>query len=258
MVGDVDAFVAKLITADGVLVISHRGDSGRAPENTLAAFELAVKCETDLTELDYRHSADGVPVVFHDELLDRTTNAPAVFGKAKIPLESKSIADLRTLDAGSWFDAKFAGVKIPTLDEALDLIQTGSTALIERKSGDAEMCVALLDQKQLLDRVVVQSFDWHFLAECHRLAPTLVLGALGKDKLHDKQLEDAEKLGASIVVWNHKHIAQRDIQRIHDRGFRAWAYTVNDQTTAKELTTYGVDGIITDRPREMQQLLRSA
>ena len=125
------------VASQGVLIIAHRGDSKVAPENTLPAFASAVKAGADLVELDYLHSADGVPVVFHDGELDRTTNACKLWGGTKIRLTSKSLAELEQLDAGSWFDGKYAGTPIPRLDQALDTIQDGSMTLIERKHGDA-------------------------------------------------------------------------------------------------------------------------
>ena len=131
-----------LIAAPRLLMIAHRGDSRRAPENTLPAFASAVRAAADLVELDYHHTADGIPVVVHDEHLDRTTNAVTVFGSKKIAVASRRWAVLGSLDAGTWFRPEFAGTRLPTLEAALDVIQRGSTTLIERKSGDATTCVA--------------------------------------------------------------------------------------------------------------------
>ncbi|KKK67784.1 hypothetical protein LCGC14_2950600, partial [marine sediment metagenome] len=102
------------VASERVLVIAHRGDSKVAPENTLPAFASAVKVGSDLVELDYYHWSDGVPVVFHDRELDRTTNARRVWGGSEIKLDTKTLFDLRRLDAGSWFGANFAGTPIPT------------------------------------------------------------------------------------------------------------------------------------------------
>src|SRR4029079_11819739 len=145
----------KLVSQPGPLVIAHRGDSVHAPENTLPAFESAVKLKADLVELDYYHSKEGVPVVIHDNFLDRTTDAEAVFGKTKMLVEETSLADLQKLDAGVWFDPKFKGAQCLTLAEALDLIQAGSVTLIERKKGVAATCIKLLREKKLTQRVVV-------------------------------------------------------------------------------------------------------
>src|SRR6478672_10933751 len=162
-----------LINGSKVLIIAHRGNSSVAPENTLPAFQSAIDAKADLVELDYYHAADGVPVVIHDEILDRTTNSEDVFGKPKLVVGSYSSPDLRKLDAGTWFDEKFINVRIPTLVESLDLIQSGSITLVERKQGDAETVVRLLKEKNLLDKVVVQGFDWEYVARCRELAPNL-------------------------------------------------------------------------------------
>src|ERR1051325_550817 len=173
----------ELIASGRVLVIAHRGNSVAAPENTLPAFAAAVELGADLVELDYRHSADGVPVVFHDEQLDRATDAARRWGRAKTRIDEKSAAELSELDAGSWDGPEFAGTRIPTLAEALDVIGRGSAPLLERKTGDAATLVELLTRKAMLESVVVQAFDWSFLAECRRLAPALALGALGEREL---------------------------------------------------------------------------
>ena len=151
---------AALVAAKRILIIAHRGASAHAPENTLPAFAAALKTKCDLVELDYYHSADRVPVVFHDKALDRTTNALAVLGKSKLEVDEVSLADLQRLDAGKWFKkGNFAGTKLPTLDESLDVIQAGKMTLIERKAGDAATLVKLLDEKKLRSDFVVKAFD---------------------------------------------------------------------------------------------------
>lgn len=245
----------QLVARPGVLVIAHRGYSAVAPENTLPAFESAVKAGADLVELDYLHSADGVPMVFHDKHLDRTSDAVRRFGGEKIELGSKSSAELQTLDAGSWFNSKFAGTKIPTLEESLAVIQPGSMTLIERKSGDPATCVALLKQKQLLDKVVVQAFDWDFLAGCHKLDPTLVLGALGHKECTTDKLDEVAQTGATVVGWEDKYSSAATIADIHRRGWKAWVWTVDKPERAVELVRAGVDGIITNRPAEIRQAI---
>src|SRR3954470_1482511 len=104
------------------MLIAHRGGARIAPENTLPAFSSAMALGVDFIELDYLHTANNVPVVFHDRTLDRTTNAVALWGGRDIALKSKTAEELYQLDAASWFDARFAGARIPTLEEALALI----------------------------------------------------------------------------------------------------------------------------------------
>jgi glycerophosphoryl diester phosphodiesterase len=246
---------AARVARDGVLVIAHRGASKHAPENTLPAFAAGVKAGADLVELDYRHSADDVPVVIHDETLDRTTNAVALWGGEKIKLAGKRLADLQTLDAGAWFARQFAGARLPTLAESLDAIQAGSLTLIERKAGNPATCVALLTQKKLLDQVVVQAFDWEFLARCHHLAPQLVLGALGEKELSPERLDEIAATGARVVGWNDRDTTPASIAAIHARGWKAWVWTVDDPDRARQLVQAGVDAIITNTPAEIRQAI---
>ena len=238
------------VSHPGVLVIAHRGDSRVAPENTLPAFIYAVKAGADLVELDYYHSADGVPVVFHDGDLDRTTDATKLWGGTKLPITSKSLAELKLLDAGKWYGAKFVGTRIPTLVEALDAIQAGSITLIERKGGDPTTCVELLKQKKLLDSVVVQSFDWDYLTGCHALAPDLVIAALGHKEFTPTKLDEIAQTGASIVAWEDKFTDASTIAAIHARGWKAWVWTVDDPARITELVRAKIDGIITNRPTQ--------
>jgi glycerophosphoryl diester phosphodiesterase len=241
-----------------VLVIAHRGDSKVAPENTLPAFQSAVKAGADLVELDYHHSADGVPVVFHDADLDRCTNAVALWGGSKIRLASKSLAELKTLDAGSWFRPEFAGTRIATLEEAVTAIQAGSMTLIERKAGAPATCVGFLKQRKLIDQVVVQAFDWEFLTLCHQLAPELLLGALGSKECSVGKLDQVAQTGARVVGWEDRFTTVESIAAIHDRGWKAWAWTVDDPRRAVELVDAGIDGIITNRPAEIRAAVRKA
>src|SRR5262249_48343893 len=147
-------------------------------------------------------------VAFHDEELDRLTDARARFGGQKIPLATKTLAELKTLDAGSWFGPLFVGTRIPTLEEAIDTILAGSLPLIERKSGDAATFVELVNRKGCAGSVAVMAFDWNFLAECRRLSPTLVLGALGEHEPTARQLDEMQSFGAAFVGWNNEHLTK--------------------------------------------------
>jgi glycerophosphoryl diester phosphodiesterase len=243
---------ADLIVQPRVLVIAHRGASADAPENTLPAFETALNANSDLVELDYVHTADGVPLVIHDDTLDRTTDAVKVFGGRDIAVDSKPLADLIKLDAGRWFDPRFAGTRLPTLVESLDLIQRRSITLIERKAGDAKTCVELLERKKLVPHVVVQAFDWDYLADCHRLSPQLTLGALGSKELSADKLAAIARTGAKVVGWHHEHLDRVGIERLHRAGYRVWAWTVDDRRQAQALIEAGIDGIITNVPGRMR------
>lgn len=238
-----------------MLVIAHRGDSRKAPENTLPAFERAAALGVDFVEFDYLTSADGVSVVFHDWWLDRTTDACRVWSSEKIPLAGKTFAELCQLDAGSWFDPRFAGTRISSLEQVLTAISPRACVMVERKSGDAAACVDLLRRLQAIDRVTVHAFDWEFLRACHELAPELLLGALGEKQPSESALDAARALGAGLVGWEAAMLDHEAIAAIHARGLKAWAWTVDDSAEARRLIAAGIDGLISNVPEAMQQLL---
>ena len=255
-----DTPAVRLLNAKRPLIIGHRGYPQFAPENTLPSFQLAIEAGADLVELDYYHSRDGVAVVFHDSTLDRTSDATNRWGGAKIPVASKTVAELQSLDAGSWFGPRYAGTRIPVLNEALDFIQgKGGVTLIERKQGDAEMCVKLLREKNLVNQLIVQSFDWEYLRKFNQLEPRQVLGALGPPglladghkpgdrpkPLDADWLDDLLKTRAKVAVWNDQ-VSKDAVKQAHQRGLKVWVYTINDPAAANKLLDMGVDGIITN------------
>ena len=263
--------VARLLESNGPLLIAHRGYSALAPENTLPSFQLALNAGAQLVELDYHHSRDGVPMVIHDPILDRTTNSRKRWRKRRTKVSSKTAEEIQTLDAGSWFDSTFSAAKVPTLAEALALIcGSGSAAVIEHKSGDAETLANLLRERKLINHVIVISFNWKFLRELHALLPEQILGALGppmrlsngRRPLHPRRqlssrLKDLAKTGARIAVWNRK-ISQRGIRAANKRELKVWVYTVDDGRLAQGLVRRGVQGIITNKFESIREALLSA
>ncbi len=250
------------------LVIAHRGFCHIAPENTLPAFELALACKPDLVEFDVRQSKDGEWLVLHDAELDRTTNARRVWRRRHNKLSAHTTAEIRGLDAGRWFDAPFAGTRVPLLSEALELIAPACVPLLERKAGSAADLAAFLRKRNLVHRVALQSFDWQFLREMHALEPELLLGALGpahrlpgrkkllgiSRRLNKRWLNQAAKTGASVIVWNRK-LSKRAVRLAHERRFKVWVYTVNEPRLARRLLRAGVDGFITNNPPLLQRIL---
>jgi glycerophosphoryl diester phosphodiesterase len=249
----------KLIASQRPLVIGHRGYCAFAPENTLPSFKLAVAAGADLVELDYHPSKDGKLMVLHDRDLDRTTDATSQWGQKHIRVESRTAAEIQSLDAGKWFDPKYAGTRIPLLAEALDTISKGSVTLIERKAGAPADCLKLLRDKGLINRVVVQSFDWQYLHGIHGQEPEQVLGALGPPErlangkkpsgipaqLNATWLDELQKAGAKVAVWD-PTVTKEAVQLAHQRGLKVWVYTINDPAQANHLLDMGVDGIITN------------
>lgn len=250
----------RLLREDRPLVIAHRGYSAAAPENTLPAFQLALLARADLVELDYHHTKDGQLVVLHDHTLDRTTDARRQLGGTNLRVAEFSYAALTNLDAGTWFDTNRTSIRVVRLAEALQHIQRGGVTLIERKAGDAAACVELLRGMNLVNEVVVQSFDWDYLADFHRREPRQILGALGpwkefrgqklddaEKRLSPRWVDEAAKVGARAVVWN-REVTRAGIERAHQLGMKVWCYTIDDEADANELLHLGVDGIITNNP----------
>jgi glycerophosphoryl diester phosphodiesterase len=252
---------ARLLAKERPLIIGHRGYSLFAPENTLASFDLAMVAGVDLVELDTHQTKDGILMVIHDSHLNRTTDARRRWKQRVNAVSYRTAAEIHELDAGRWFHPKFAGLQVPTLAQAIDRITKRSVVLIECKSVDAPVLVHLLRQKQVIHKVVVQSFDWAFLHAMHALAPEVALGALGPPKylvngrkprgifrrLSGAWLKELQKTGASVAVWNHQ-VSRKAIQLAHAQSLEVWVYTVNTPSRARRLLHSGVDGLITDNP----------
>jgi glycerophosphoryl diester phosphodiesterase len=266
----VTSTVEKLLERKRPLIIGHRGYAAVAPENTLPSFKLALAAGADLVELDYQQSRDGVPMVIHDPVLDRTTDARKRWRRRRVKVSQRNAAEIQTLDAGSWFAPKFTSAKVPLLGEALDFIcGHGGVPVIEHKSGDALTLARLLRERELINQVVVISFNWKFLRELHELEPGQILGALGpparlshgRRPIHPRRqlssrLGDLAKTGARIAVWNRK-VSRRSIQRAHDRGVKVWIYTVDNARVARQLIRRGANAIISNRIESIRPTIHS-
>ena len=260
--------VHRILLRDQTLVIAHRGFSRLAPENTVPAFELALAAGADLVEFDVRSSRDGQLVVVHDHELDRTTDAKRRWGRRHNRVDAKTGSEIRALDAGTWFHRTFGGVKVPLLSEALTTIGKRSVPLIERKGGNATAYASFLRENNLVNNVIVQSFDWEFLRMLHEEEPRLVLGALGparllaggrkpfgiSRKLNAAWLTQVHNTGARIVVWTRK-VSKGSMRLAHERGLKVWVYTINEVKLARRLVGAGVDGVITNDPTLMRKAL---
>ncbi len=239
-------------------VFAHRGARRVAPENTLPAFARALEMGVAGIELDVHRSADGRLVVIHDFTVDKTTN-----GQGRV--EQMSAAELRRLDAGGYFDSKFAGVQIPFLEEVLDLVGDRCRLNIEIKSthpyaDDASAGVAaLIRERNLYDQVIVSSFNPITLIKMRHLDPRIALG----------MLYDASMPAFLRRVWAGPPIrpeAQHPHHALIDAEFMAWArslpaavntWTVNEVEEARRLAALGVDVIITDVPDQIMMGLAS-
>jgi glycerophosphoryl diester phosphodiesterase len=249
------------------LVVAHRGYSDIAPENTLPAFDLALTAVVDLVELDYRETLDGHLVAIHDAELDRTTDVRKRWRRRHNRVGDRTFAEISSLDAGSWFAHRFLGTRVPSLAEAAAVILKGSVPLLERKSGSVFETVRFLRGHHLVNKVIIQSFDWEFLRQVHEQVPEQVLGALGPAAilpngkrplrvsrgLNRLWLKQVDKTGAKVVVWS-RRVSTSSIRAAHERGLKVLVYTVNELRIARHLLNQGVDGLITNKPPMVHRL----
>jgi len=227
-------------------LIAHRGLAARAPENTLASLRLALEARADALEWDVQASADGVPVVLHDETVDRTTNGS---GRA----DALSLAELRSLDAGSWYGPSFAGQPVPSLAEALALA-AGRCARVypELKPRMTPRVVARvvddIDAYGWSAGATVISLDWAVLDDVRRLSALRIGFVVGDAGDYDRAVDLAARDGNAIVDPD-RRILLEDPERAaaalrRDVAIATW--TVNDPGEARALLDMGVAGLTTD------------
>ncbi|MEU9889412.1 glycerophosphodiester phosphodiesterase family protein [Sphaerisporangium sp. NPDC051011] len=244
-------------TADRAAVaeVAHRGASKEAPENTIAAFRLAARRHADMFELDVQETKDHKLVVMHDTTLARTTDAARVFpGRAPWRVRDLTLAQIRRLDAGSWFSRKHRGERVPTLGETLDALGgSGIGMLLEVKKPHLYPGIEARVARELRrhpawrrpGRLVVQSFDWNSMRRFHRVMPEVPVGLLGTPA--PAQLPELAKFARQINP-PHRHLTARYVRDVHRHGMRVYTWTVDSREVARRLISYRVDGILTNRP----------
>jgi len=231
-------------TSGDVLSIAHRGNSMFAPENTLAAF-YAAQGKADLVETDARVSSDGKLVIMHDATVDRTTDGIGA-------ISSMTLAELKLLDAGSWFASQFVGERIPLLAEMVTNTLLFAVPLIEQKTGSASAYVSELQRLGAITNIVLQSFDWNFLAAVHALEPTIPLCALGSGTLSTTTLTTITNTGARTVAWEKASVTPALISLVHDWGLSLFVWTVDNSAEIQNFINLGVDGIISNDPASVR------
>jgi glycerophosphoryl diester phosphodiesterase len=232
-------------------IIGHRGYRAEYPENTLASFSAAMAANANMIELDVTLSKDRKVVVIHDDTLNRTTSG---FG----PVHLAMLEELKLLDAGSWFDSRFAGESLPTLEEVL--ILTGGEILInvEIKSSAWEsgfpedaierQVVDLIIRHDLLNSTLVSSFHAGFLENIGKFPLHPEIAFITDRKVPQNVLDVCEQLGVFSWHPHHETLEQRHIEKAHARGILIFPYTVNSVEEMRMLVNAGADGVITDDP----------
>ncbi|MGE5593151.1 MAG: glycerophosphodiester phosphodiesterase [Betaproteobacteria bacterium] len=261
------------------LVLGHRGAPRVAPENTLAAFKAGLEAGVDGFELDVQLSRDGRLVVIHDERVDRTTN-----GKGWV--KDMTLAELKALDAGSWFrregggasgpgpggrvdgsgtaDAPFAGERIPTLEEVLELVVAKCSLInIEIKSGLVlypgieEKTIAVLKDFGIVEKTVLSSFNHFSLRAVKALDSSVRTGVLYMEGLVDPWVY-AKYVPADALHPAFYAVAPEIVAGAHAAGLAVNTWTVDDPNDMRRMMAWGVDAVITNHPAAMMEIARAA
>ncbi len=233
-------------------VIAHRGASGGAPENTLAAFTRAVELGAPFIETDLHLTRDARFVAIHDATLERTTN-----GRGSV--HEFSLAELRELDAGHWFDRQFMGQRIPTLEEILSFSREHDIVFYLEIKYDAawgmhHALVAALQNAQNTARTVVISFDPSTLGALRRLDPSIMIGLLF-DKDRPELVKSALDVGARQICPRFSFTTPQLVEEAHRSDLHVAVWTVNKAEDMRGMISAGVDGIMTDFPDRLRAVV---
>ncbi|WP_028608717.1 glycerophosphodiester phosphodiesterase [Paenibacillus harenae] len=239
-----------------ITIVAHRGWSGEAPENTMAAFRLALS-EPDITniELDVHLSKDGVPVVMHDHTLNRTSSGTG-------PIKAHTLEELRRLDAGSWFSPEFAEERIPTLDEVLELAKGRCKLHVELKAlggeyeGIEEAVIACFRRHGMEEEVVLISFNHDSMKLVKVLEPAIQTGLIfmGKPTL---LLDQLRYTGAASVSMHHAFVTPALVDEMAMNGIDMGVWTVDEpEMLARIVHDYPNMRITTNCPDRLLRIVR--
>jgi len=232
-------------------IIGHRGYPAKYPENTLAAFQAAIDAGAVMIELDVMLSRDRKVVVIHDATLERTTN-----GKGSVA--DFTLAELQQLDAGSWFDAQFADQQLPALSEVLDQVNGRAYVNIEIKSDAYEshhppdaiekQVVELLRQKQLVDSVIISSFNVKFLEQIASMKQAPAIAFISENPADEKTVQMCTRL--KVFSWHpdQRVVTGNQVKQMHAAAIKVFPYNVDTFEDYTRMIEMRVDGVITNDP----------
>lgn len=231
------------IACDTTKIIAHRGVSSLAPENTIPAFEIGIQLNVDYIELDVQKSSDDSLMVIHDATVNGTTESSG-------QVSSYTYAELKQMDAGSWFSDEYIGTEIPTLHEVLQLVQGKAKLCVELKASNIEdQAMDLIEGMNMIDDVVIFSFDLSQLDEVKNINPNVKVCYLSpfmtSGDISQALSINAEYLGVGLDP------GMDNILAAQAAGLEVWNYTINDSRDMLNKMSKGINGIITDNAQDL-------
>lgn len=233
---------------------AHRGAAGYYPENTMLAFAKALELGATGIETDVQMTRDGELVLIHDETLQRTAGTPEW-------VKDLTLTEIKQREAGSWFREEFAGERIPTLEELLDLVRNTDTIVnLELKTGVVlypgieQKVLDTVRRFGLSERIIISSFNHYSLVECKKLAPDIRTGILYMEGLYEPW-DYAKRVGADALHAYQYALTSELVAEAKANGVVYHPFTVNDTKLMQALIAAGVAGIITDYPDRLAELL---
>ncbi|MCK6418435.1 MAG: glycerophosphoryl diester phosphodiesterase [Alphaproteobacteria bacterium] len=229
--------------------MGHRGVAAYAPENTLEGIHAAADMGVEWIELDVKLTKDSVPILFHDETLERTTNGHG-------PVAQATLSDIRALECGDWFSEGFGGIAIPTLEEAMDvLMERGLGVNIElkpcpgREIETAEAALDILSRSwDAHDQLLISSFSHVALETAMDMAPEWARGLILPTEWPKNWQDIIHHLKLTTININGNTVTQIQMRELLKLNKRILAYTINDPERAALLQSWGVDGFFSDEP----------
>ncbi|MDR1485296.1 MAG: hypothetical protein LBT09_10790 [Planctomycetaceae bacterium] len=245
--------------------IAHRGASYLAPENTVIAYKIAVSAGASGAECDVRQTADNVLILSHDGSTKRT------MGGKNLNIAKLKFEELRQLDAGNWKGKQFKNEKVPSFDEYLETLKgTKCAPVVEIKIERIELpVIEAIRRHDMISVTAVIAFSEQVVKEVRRLEPNICVAWLYGEDLRDKGsaednadrlaeflLKKSRELGTNVFNLNHLMLSEKLVMKLRKSGIHVWCWTVNDTERMKILLDWGVDGITTDRPELLDEILK--
>jgi len=235
-------------TNNEIIIAAHRGAAGKAPENTLAAFQQAINDQTDWIELDVQENAHGDIVVMHDSDFMKLAGNP-------INIWNATQTDLADIDIGSWYDPAFSSERVPSLRQVLELARDQAKVVIELKyyghdKNLEQRVIDIVEDTNMVDQTAIMSLKYKAVQKVHSLRPDWTVGLLSATAIGDLSRLDTDFLAVAMGMASSGFIS-----RAKAAGKRVFVWTVNDPVSMSRMISLGVDGIITDEPEMARRVL---